>query len=397
MPKLVSGLLFLTLCTAAGCNAGSAGPQPPGPLDPPPAPPADLATDDPRGGLDMRAPDGTADAGLALPSGPPEVVFTGLGGEVRAFAAALNRADRAELVIATANSVEVLRETPAGWQKTAIESGIQPLRGVHLTLKGEKPWLTYLTLAAGSYDLRVAHEEGAGFVLETVASSTRLGNDAGAPIALNRAGEPVVFYRSGDYAVFSRRGAMSWEAGGIFLQDGYPHSLRRGPSGLLQLTYHVNGTFVSGPRLGLETADGTWLILTPSSATSSGTMDLAIGAADIAHIAQLERTTSQVRFAHNPRRSTGWPTDALEQTAAGDVRVGLVRGPRGEELPLVAYQKLPEADVKIGRRIDGAWHMETVDASGEVGQALALASDSRGRAHIFYIDATTRTLKRVIR
>lgn len=399
MHKRLYGLLSLALGAAFGCSLGSTDPMPPGPPDLSMHDPrVDLAAGDPQGSLDMRPADAGGDGGEAvLPSGPPQVVFVGLGSEVRASAVALNAADRAELVFATDSSVEVLRETPAGWQQTAIEAGIQPTRAVHIALKDDLPWLSYLVLTAGTYDLKVAHAEGAGFVQEIVTSSRLLANEAGAPIALNRAGEVVVFYRSADYAVFSRRGATTWEFGGIYLKDGYPHSLRRGPSGLLQLSFRASGTGSSGPRLGMETTDGTWVVYTPASISSAGTMDLAVGKSDIAYIAQPERTSSQVRFAHNQHRGTNWLTDALEGTAAGDVRIGLARGPRGEEMPIVAYQKLPEADVKIGRRIDGLWHIETVDATPEVGQALSLAIDSRGRAHIFYIDATARVLKRVIR
>lgn len=388
-------LLFLTL---AGCNQ-SAADRPPSPADQSlPGPPADLAKGDPGNDRDLRPAD-VADGGGSgvLPSDPPQVVFSGLSSSMRASAVALNRADRAELVFSTDSSVEILRETPGAWQKTAIETGIQPTRGVHITLKDDQPWLSYVALTAGSYTLKVAHAEIASFVGESVAIGLRAPGDAGAPIALNRAGEPVVFYRSGDYAVFSRRGAMAWESGGIFLQDGYPHSLRRGPSGRLQLAYQASSTFVSGPRLGEEVDGNTWVITAPAPGNPSGTMDLAIGAADIAHIAEFENTTGQVRYASNARRSHNWPTDALEQTQAADVRIGIARGPRGEEMPVVAYQKLPEADVRIARRIDGFWQIETVDTAGEVGQALSLAIDSHGRAHIFYVDATAHTLKRVIR
>lgn len=390
MRRTFLGMLGLVPLLLTACKQGGA--------DVPPGAPGvdlatgtnqpDLGTTEPQ--IDMQPVDA---ATMALPNDPPQVVFAGLMTAPRATDVALNRADRAELVWSTDTSIEMLRETPSGWQRATIESGIKPLRGVHITLKDDVPWLSYLDFGSGAYELKVAHAEGTGFLIEKVAATGLRRSEAGAPIAVDGGGNPVVYYSTSGYAEFSRRGPTDWTHGGIWLKDGIPYALRRGASGLLQLAYHDVGTFSGYLKVAMQNDAGNWVLFANQALRAVSTVSLALDALETPHLAYFDSKASQIHYS----RGETWRTDVLEQTNGGDVSIGLGRGPRGELMPIVAYQKLPEADLKVARRVGGRWQIQAVEPLGELGHALSLEVDSRGQAQIFYFDVNNRALKRVRR
>src|SRR6059036_615494 len=61
--------------------------------------------------------------------------------------------------------------------------------------------------------------------------------------------------------------------------------------------------------------------------------------------------------------------------------------------PQISYYDFTHGDLKYASKSSGAWSVETVDATGDVGSYSSLAIGSQGDPHISYVDNTNFAIK----
>ncbi|MCK5617846.1 MAG: hypothetical protein KAJ17_00525, partial [Candidatus Krumholzibacteria bacterium] len=67
------------------------------------------------------------------------------------------------------------------------------------------------------------------------------------------------------------------------------------------------------------------------------------------------------------------------------------------QVPHISYFDVTNADLKYAVKSGAAWILETVDATGSVGEYTSLVLDAQGNPHISYHDATNEDLKYAVK
>ncbi|MBL8967163.1 MAG: choice-of-anchor D domain-containing protein [Spirochaetaceae bacterium] len=179
-------------------------------------------------------------------------------------------------------------------------------------------------------------------------------------------------------------------------------STRRGIATAVGTKSGAGGLFSAtsyGSRLWIDNhVTGAWISREVGTAATSGP-DLVMASDTKALIVYRETPAQDVKFVARERKLNGASYDLLGSapvTVDSGVDVGsasIACAPGGGTI-YVSYYDATNKDLKLAKSTDGGahWSLQTVDASGDVGQYSSVAEEG-GNVYISYYDATNKDLK----
>ena len=193
-------------------------------------------------------------------------------------------------------------------------------------------------------DLKYAHQDAAGWHLETVDSEGYVGLHTS--LALDGGGYAHISYY--DYSNYDLKYARQDAAG-----------------------WHT------------ETVD-TW------PGEYGGSTSLALDGGGYAHISYYDASPNyNLKYAHQD--AAGWHLETVD--SAGNVGEYTSLALDGGGYAHISYFDWGNDDLKYAHQDAAGWHLETVDSEGDVGWYTSLALDGDGYAHISYFDNGNGDLK----
>jgi hypothetical protein len=221
-------------------------------------------------------------------------------------------------------------------------------------------------------------------------------------LALDEDGYPhCTFYWDRDeYAqlVYYYQDADDWHyeyVGSFPSMHGAYNSLALDGDGNPHVSYYHNTLDVlryahkDGAGWHIETVDGEAFVGTHTS--------LALDSSGYPHISYFYCGTTwyptcdarDLRYAYQD--ATGWHLQALD--AAGDVGTYTSLALDSSGYPHISYYDVGQADLKYVYQDENGWHIETVDSDGDVGMYTSLELGQNDSVHISYHDKTNDSLK----
>ena len=144
-------------------------------------------------------------------------------------------------------------------------------------------------------------------------------------------------------------------------------------------------------------SSGTWVTNDVGTAqTSPGTLDcsLVLDSSGKAHVSYIDPQADRLLYATN--QSGSWAIEVVEQDMGANVYAGTGTAIAVDStggVHITYHDPDGDRDLKYATNQAGAWVVETLDGSGEVGLDSAIAIDPAGNLHVSYVDATNGRLK----
>lgn len=237
-------------------------------------------------------------------------------------------------------------------------------------------------------ELKYAHFDGMGWFTETV--DTMGGWDVS--LDLDVSGRPHISYYGAGGLKHAYWDGADWNTEVVTSEGQDFTSIALDSANRPHIAY--SGPY---PQRGLYYArfDGSWHIeMADGSRTVGEHISLALDALGRPHIMYYESQNQDLRHAYLDGAS--WRYETVD--SVGDVGGYASLALDFSGLPHVSYCRFIASggvcdDLKYAYFDGAAWHVETVDSAGAVGQSASLALDAAGRPHISYYDYTNRDLK----
>ncbi len=158
---------------------------------------------------------------------------------------------------------------------------------------------------------------------------------------------------------------------------------------------HAHAVYASGGNLMYATnASGSWSAGTAIDASVSLNIpiSLVLDAAGHAHVAYLEQTSHELRYATNAPDGTWKPAERIDDAQNDDVIVSSITTDAQGNATIDYFSRIG-LDIKRATRTGGAWQAPTVrhPVSDAAISDPAIATDRDGNVHLVYTDASTGT------
>jgi len=209
-------------------------------------------------------------------------------------------------------------------------------------------------------------------------------------LALDSLGRPHVAFQSDRSLAFGSYDGERWSLDVVASCDYSGISLAIDRADAPHIAYKDLSSY--GVRYASHSG-GAWTVEVVDSGWTAGYYGLAIVADDsgrpcIAYASSNYSTWAALDYAR--RDGTTWHRARVDWPAVGE-DPSLAVGPDGALH--VAYYDMGLRDLKYAVLRDGVWHVETVDAYGDVGRSSAIGVDALGHVHVCYYDGTNDDLK----
>ncbi len=311
-------------------------------------------------------------------------------------ALALDSQDRASIGMQASYHLRLVTQTPTGWAMTRLVDGgnvgaycnllidaTDHLHFAYMDSLNEKS--TYLSNESGAW-------QSATLPSGMFNSSVCLAQEAN--------GTMHVAYKSTDRWMTSTLRYLNNASGSWVSQDlmdpgfyGSNTSMAIDGQGKVHIGLYDN----NGNVRYVTNASGAWAAFTIWS-TGSGLNDaeskrrstsIVVDEADAAHLAFYDRAAKTLK--HAVIASGTWEVETID--ASGDMGqyVSLARDPEGNLV--AAYYDATDGALRYATKTSEGWRAETVDTSGNVGLYPSLRLTSTGAPRIAYYDSTNRALK----
>jgi hypothetical protein len=297
---------------------------------------------------------------------------------------------------------------PTPWWNTRVDTVGNLAWDSSLALDAEgNPHIAYHDVGNG--DLKYASKSGGSWTVETVEPTGQTGSFAS--LAIDAKGNPqIAYYDSTNHDLkFASKSGGSWTvetvdgssrscAGWLFVDVGWYASLALNAQGNPRIAYQDTSEIREGEYandLKYASKDGaSWTVETVDGPGYVGSFaSLAVDAEDNSSVAYFDSTNHALKFAS--QSGGNWTVETVAATGSVGWYASLALDAQGN--PHIAYYEMTEwmrdGDLKYANKNGGSWVIETVDATGNVGEFAALALDAQGNPRIAYYDGTNHHLK----
>jgi murein DD-endopeptidase MepM/ murein hydrolase activator NlpD len=120
------------------------------------------------------------------------------------------------------------------------------------------------------------------------------------------------------------------------------------------------------------------------------TPSLQIDTQGTLHLAYMSNngSTTLIKYAVKTRSASAWTVQIVDSsTSVAYATPSLALAP--DNTPRIAYSDLTNKDLKYAAYTGGAWHLQTLDSTGAVGETPSMAISPSGVEHIVYRDRTS--------
>ncbi len=227
-----------------------------------------------------------------------------------------------------------------------------------------------------------------------------IGNVGHSPsMALDAYGNPHISYHTGSFPSggvlkYAYKSGGSWHIETVVGASG-KISMALDAYGNPHISYHTGGflsegdlkyAYKSGGSWHIETVDTVgWDVGHASSITLDANGNPHIGYATIAYL----HVSGPLKYAY---KSGGtWHIQTVDATADVGFCTSIALDANGN--PHISYDDFLNVDLKYAYMSGGTWHTQTVDTTGNVSYYFSLALDASGNPHISYYDQTNGDLK----
>jgi flagellar hook assembly protein FlgD len=136
------------------------------------------------------------------------------------------------------------------------------------------------------------------------------------------------------------------------------------------------------------------------SGTSGGFTSVALDGSGRVHMSYYDGSTHDLKYA--VRQSGLWTTTVIDTTGDTGLWTSIALDAQGNPHISYYYALLPDlvnpvGNLKYATKTGGAWTVQTVDATLNVGEYTSIAIDSQGRPHITYYDNGHGDLKHAVK
>jgi hypothetical protein len=290
---------------------------------------------------------------------------------------------------ATEGNLEYMAGSPRAWDIEIVDADGDVGQSTSLVLDNAgQPHVSY-SAASPVPAVKYAYRDALGWHVDTVADQVEVSGDTA--LALDLAGRPFVgFVGRGDDTVNVLQVASQHSAGGWITavvdrsgEAGQDSSLVLDAAGYPHISYHAAdyGGALARSRLEYTWRDTAgWHRETVDTKRYTGWgwgSSLALDADGRPHISYLHNESESIRYAY--RDGDGWHVETVDPSTWNVSATSLALDPLGN--PHVAYIA---NGLRHAYRDEGGWHVDTIDPAGDPGARVSLAIDAMGRLHISY-------------